>query len=214
MKKYIIIAILISLTISITSIVNGIFPITFDQGRDWLWVKNQFDLGRPSLVGPAGSIRGVFFGPLWFWLLAIPHAISHGHPLAMTLFNALIVYLDWIYKDAGGQGFKLYTFVPSIYDYNWQYMIFWRGLNRYGHLPEEFSYWPLAQEYIPYKNQFLSQIPEKIKPAENLTYYILTTGSLDERSWWQSGSGYPAEATPSATLTLADGTIFKKFIKL
>lgn len=421
------------------------FPVTFDQGRDWLWVKNQFDLARPSLVGPAGSISGTFFGPLWYWLLAAPYWLSGGHPLAFTLFNALIVYsgilaaalmfkkhawliillgfgspalhglanhafsqhllplltvlliyslvkgkfvwacltvslmwhaepplslfslplviylairqkinlrtlilgiiafvipflpliaFDWrhdwlqwrslvdflagntrglqeirplslwervldrpqkfwavwqqglglplgllalwlswrhragkfirlswlyiaflgiifvfyphdlkifyldgirllviiiaahslrklptwlivifvlinlglmrpsrtfkslyinqveaidrVYQDAAGEGFRVYSFVPAIYDYNWQYLWLWRGLNQYGYLPEDFAYWPDVPEYVPFKNAALEKLSDKIKPAGNLVYLIVTTGSVQERSSWFS----------------------------
>src|SRR3989344_6025114 len=91
-RTLVVLVCLIGLFVGLWPIFSGLFPVTFDQGRDWLWVKNQFDLGRPSLIGPAGSISGVFFGPLWFWLLAVPYWVSGGHPVALTLFNAFIVY--------------------------------------------------------------------------------------------------------------------------
>jgi len=84
--------IVIGLTISLWPVLSGVFPFTFDQGRDLLWVKNQVDFGRPSLIGPWGSLSGVFFGPLWFWLLTIPYLLSGGSPVAVTIFNALVVY--------------------------------------------------------------------------------------------------------------------------
>ncbi|MBU3935740.1 glycosyltransferase family 39 protein, partial [Patescibacteria group bacterium] len=99
-KKYWILlglVIIISLIISLTPVIYGIFPITYDQGRDFLWVKNQIDFQQPALVGPQASIRGMFFGPLWFWLLSLPYLISNGSPLVMTLFNGLIVYASVIF---------------------------------------------------------------------------------------------------------------------
>lgn len=486
--------VVIGLIINLLPIFLGIFPITFDQGRDFLWVKNQVDFRQPSLIGPAGSLRGVFFGPGWFWLLTVPYLLFQGSPLVMTIFNAVIVYagllyaafifrkfdkrisyfiiflgfispgihglanhafsqhllplltilliysltnvmlkfsrwhfilacfwiglmfhaeppiavfslvpllivsylasrqqksipfrtiifgaiafiipflplilfdfrhgflqinsvlsyltgdtrglqeiaplsfwqrlldrpsrllfsfketifktadilviiagiflikviknahlplfikkflqvsliyfisvtiififyphefklfylggfqllyliwiaiglsviwkniiyrkyvilflsfvflinldflsmfraprenfakqrtlgslyinqvqaIDWIYQDAAGSGFKVYVFVPAVYDYNYQYMFFWYGLKRYGYLPAEFSYWPRVPEYVPKKTDQLQRLADKIKPAEKTIYFIITRGSVDERTaWWEKFS--------------------------
>ena len=76
----------------IMQISHGAFHITFDQGRDFIWVWNQIFFKRPSLIGPWGSLNGIYFGPFWFWLLAIPALLFSGSPVAMTITNALVVF--------------------------------------------------------------------------------------------------------------------------
>lgn len=82
----------IGLTIAILPILYGFFAITFDQGRDFIWVSNQVALRKPSLIGPWGSLTGVFFGPLWFWILGFGKLLFGGNPLVFTLINFGIVY--------------------------------------------------------------------------------------------------------------------------
>ncbi|KKR34455.1 MAG: hypothetical protein UT63_C0001G0022 [Candidatus Gottesmanbacteria bacterium GW2011_GWC2_39_8] len=84
--------IILNLIIAIIPIVKGIFPFTFDQGRDLLWVKNQIDFRKLYLIGPWGGLSGAFFGAFWYWFLIIPFILSNGDPIAITIFNALLVY--------------------------------------------------------------------------------------------------------------------------
>jgi TRAP-type mannitol/chloroaromatic compound transport system permease small subunit len=135
-------------------------------------------------------IAAASFKKLPLWLPVILVLINLGSIRPNRTFKSLYINqieaIDRIYEDAAGEGFKVYTFVPAIYDYNWQYLWLWRGLNKYGYLPADFSYWPDVPEYVPYKDAALTRLSDKIKPAENLVYFIVTTGSVQEREAWFS----------------------------
>lgn len=47
--------------------------------------------------------------------------------------------IDWIYEQSAGVEFSVYTYVPSVYDYHYQYLFPWYGLKKYGYLPCEYS---------------------------------------------------------------------------
>jgi|GEM_PF-4439039 len=87
------------------------------------------------------------------------------------LLSNQLAAIDWIYKKANGQGFFIYTYVPSIYDYHYQYLIYWRGKNAYGYVPCQYSTYPGtdSSSYIEFKNEYES--PEK--PCTKQNYLIL-----------------------------------------
>src|SRR3989344_8313376 len=109
MKKYfhwIILAAIaiLFLALRLPQILRNEFPFVFDFGRDLIWVRNMVELRRPTLIGPWGSLAGVYFGPLWYYLLSIPYVIFKGDPrgpvyltLAANLAVALLGFL-WLKK--------------------------------------------------------------------------------------------------------------------
>jgi len=64
-----------------------------------------------------------------------------------NLWN-LMQDVDYIYADASGRAFKLYTYTPQVYDSVYQYIFWWYGTKKYGYQPAEMTYLPGVPEYI------------------------------------------------------------------
>jgi hypothetical protein len=63
----------------------------FDGARDFLWVKTIVVDHKPILIGPSsGGLQGFFQGVLWYYMLAVPFAISGGNPISGTWFMAIM----------------------------------------------------------------------------------------------------------------------------
>lgn len=50
--------------------------------------------------------------------------------------------IDWIYKNSDSKGFYVYSYLPSVYDYPYQYLFWWFGRKNYGYVPCEYSTFP------------------------------------------------------------------------
>jgi hypothetical protein len=99
------------------------------------------------------------------------------------LYKNQILAIDYVYKKARGENFKVYTYMPSIIDYPYQYLFWWRGLNEYGYVPYEYSYAPNVPEYIPNKNQ----LPTGKNPQyKGLVFLIKQSDDRGERHLWEN----------------------------
>src|SRR3990167_2738500 len=83
------------------------FLFLLDQGRDMLAVKGILYDNHPTLIGPSTSLRGVFQGPLWYYLLAFSVGVFGGDPwggivlmVVISILVLLIVYF-WMKKLFG-----------------------------------------------------------------------------------------------------------------
>lgn len=72
-----------------------------------------------------------------------------------AFYNNEIDAIDYVYKYANGQNFKVYTYLPSVYDYPYQYLFWWYGQKKYGYLPAEYTYSPDKPSYVPSQDKFL-----------------------------------------------------------
>lgn len=57
----------------------------FEQGRDALVVKEILG-GKLTLLGPKTDIEGLFHGPLFYYLIAIPYFFGQGSPVVVSFF--------------------------------------------------------------------------------------------------------------------------------
>ena len=77
MKIYLLSAILLlGFFLRAQETLSGNFLFLKDQGRDMLAVKSVVVDKKPTLIGPYTGFRGVFQGPLYYYVLAIPFAAS------------------------------------------------------------------------------------------------------------------------------------------
>jgi len=71
-----------------------------EQGRDMLVVRDIVFYHKLTLIGPTTAISGVFHGPLYYYIAAIPFYFNKGNPLSIEYFflflNALTVFLIYI----------------------------------------------------------------------------------------------------------------------
>jgi hypothetical protein len=56
--------------------------------------------------------------------------------------------VDWVYTHAKGKGFAVYHYLPSVYDYPYQYIYPWYGKQTYGYVPCEFASYPGSPKLI------------------------------------------------------------------
>lgn len=70
--------------------ISGNFLFLLDQGRDLMDVKSIVFDHHLTLIGPYTSLQGIFQGPLFYYLLAIPAFITQGDPWGVVALMLLI----------------------------------------------------------------------------------------------------------------------------
>jgi len=87
---FIVLATIIFFWLRLPQVLTNQIPFVFDMGRDHIWVRNMVELKRPTLIGPWGSLAGIYFGPAWYYLLAIPYILTSGDPRGSVIWVMLI----------------------------------------------------------------------------------------------------------------------------
>lgn len=61
----------------------------FEQGRDAIVAKDIYTLKHFPFTGPKTDLDGVFHGPWYYYMIAIPYFLSSGNPVVASLFLVL-----------------------------------------------------------------------------------------------------------------------------
>jgi len=88
---------------------------------------------------------------------------------ASLLVNELAA-VDWTYQESQGKGFYVYSYLPSVYDYPYQYLYWWRGTQKYKYVPCEYTTVPGIPDFF-IKNYQRYQQPQR--PCANIRYLII-----------------------------------------
>lgn len=111
----------------------------FEQGRDAQIIEKIYRLQDFVLVGPSTSIGGLFHGPWYYYLLALPYWLTSGNPLAASIFliilgSLLPVVIYFFAKEIFNSKFwGVVSAVITIFSY--EYILYSRWLSNVSPAP-------------------------------------------------------------------------------
>lgn len=95
--------------------------------------------------------------------------------------------IETIYEIAGDRPFASYQYAPHIYDFDWQYLYFWRAATG-SRLPSEFAYEPNVVPYIVEKPDLLRHFAHQVDSRHpELIFYVVEQPIYPSQlvDWWQ-----------------------------
>ena len=99
-----------------------------------------------------------------------------------SLYANEIAAIDYVYEKAQGKNFKVYIYLPSVYDYPYQYLFWWYGNKKYGYIPGEYVYSPNKPKYIASQDKF-----QGIKTNfSGLVFLIKEPDRIGMRTAWEN----------------------------
>lgn len=84
-------------------VINKNFIFGFDQGRDYLAVKNIVVDHKLTLIGSevgagAAGLNGIFQGPMYYYFLSIPFLITNGNPYSGVVLMFILSSLSIVFS--------------------------------------------------------------------------------------------------------------------
>ncbi len=83
----------------IVPIIHQIVPYTYDQGRDFLKVKEIVENKKLTFIGPTTGLEGIFHGVWIYYFLTIPYILFNGNPIGFYYFLFLVnlIFILWFF---------------------------------------------------------------------------------------------------------------------
>ena len=97
------------------------------------------------------------------------------------LKNELLA-IDFVYTFAKGENFKVYSYLPSVYDYPYLYLFWWYGQKKYGYIPGEYRYSPNKPQYISNQDKFEGRKDN----ISDLVFLIKEPDRVGYRTAWEN----------------------------
>jgi len=167
----------------------------------WPWYLGAVNALMTTLIGLAIYFLftlGRKYSFLSFSLLIIflflnliqyfPLSLAQSSSFDTANLKTRLMVVDLIYNNAEGKGMKIFTFAPYVYDYPYQYLIWWRAKTKYQYLPEEYSYLSDQPQYVPSKNEADQLIPSKKSECD---YLIIEPFESQEKWFWDWRYRFP-----------------------
>lgn len=141
-------------------------------------------------ISKARLAKLLFF--IIFFLQVLRFIDLYPKQLVLGKDNGLFIHqlnaVDWIYENSGGTGFYVYSYLQFVYDYTYQYTIWWRGIKKYDYLPCEYSTYPNIPSSLYFKPIDNYQDPKR--ECENIQYLIIepTNDKSGFETWYKGVS--------------------------
>lgn len=74
----------------LSGILTNSFAFTYDVGRDMIALENIVVNHKIPLIGQTTGVEGIFYGPWWYFMLAVPFLIFSGNPQGIAFFMGII----------------------------------------------------------------------------------------------------------------------------
>ncbi len=103
-----------------------------EQGRDFLVIRDIVQNHKMTLIGSKTDIEGVFHGPLFYYVAAIPFLISRGDPLVVSAFfiaiqSLSLIALYFLGKEMFGKTVGILAAV--LFSFSWGAIVYARWLS-------------------------------------------------------------------------------------